>query len=151
MLESLALAVEDLDRLVIERDPARSVRLGVLHDGAACNGRDRPLDRQRAGPGVEVRPTKTAHLATPGAGRREDTKQRTELGVVFVGSVEQLARDRDARRSDLLATDLRRRGTDRWIVRNPTHFTPWPSAPRSTAWTWRTEAGDRPPSWVSVE
>lgn len=48
VLEACSLPFEDVDRVVVEGYPSSRVRLGVLYDRAAGDGRDRALDRQRA-------------------------------------------------------------------------------------------------------
>jgi hypothetical protein len=104
MPHTIALQLENRDRVIVERDSARRVRLRVLHDRASRNRRDRPLDRQRPGVAVEVGPSESAHFSTTRSSRGEYPKQRRRLGVVRVGCRQESARVGERGRSDLRGT-----------------------------------------------
>ena len=90
---------------------------------------------------IEVAPAQPAHLAAPGSGGHEDPQQGTEVEVLLVGGQKKGAGVGDgggrSRGDAALGDDALAAG----FVGSQPQRTAWPSAPRTTAWTWRIVAG----------
>ena len=105
-------------RRLVDRQAPALMRLRVLLPQLVAHVRDRPADHHLAALEVDVDPAQRARLAPPATRRREHPQVHTEVGVLGVGSRDELLHLGDRRRHDLAPTLRRRCRIDGRVARD---------------------------------